>query len=172
MEDEAHREKGGQSMIFQTQQQVEQAKEKNDPTFAFATVAEVHSDGISLYLGGDKVPTQKHYKCNTFCKFEIGQKVYIQKAGGEYVVLFPIGNPATELRVDSAEYANKAKFSETAETANKATTAETANKATISESIENSATGYAAIKLKMPYTNQLEYKMDGYDWNVLEKKNN
>lgn len=93
-------------MILETEQQVVAQQQKAEPEFHFATVAEVHSDGLSLYIGADTSPTEKHYKCNTTCKFSAGQKVYIQKAGGEYVVLFPIGNPVTELVADRAEIAN------------------------------------------------------------------
>lgn len=157
MEDEAHREKGGDHMILESHQQVEQAKTKNFPEFNFATVAEVHSDGISLFIGGETEPTKKHYKCNTFCKFEAGQKVYIQKAGEEYVVLFPVGNPSTELWVDAAKYADLATTAETAETAETAKT------------VRNSETAYNGICLKAMYSNQLAYKIDGESqWNILQ----
>lgn len=93
-------------MILDTEQQVVAQQQKAQPEFHFATVAGVHGDGLSLYIGAETSPTEKHYKCNTTCKFSAGQKVYIQKAGGEYVVLFPIGNPVTELVADRAEIAN------------------------------------------------------------------
>lgn len=94
-------------MILESRQQVQAAEQKNQPEFCFAVVAGVHQDGISLYIGAETTPTQKHYKCNTTCKFAAGQKVYIQKAGGEYVVLFPVGNPATEIVADRAEISKK-----------------------------------------------------------------
>lgn len=100
-------------MILDTQQQVEQAQPSPAPEFCFAVVAAVHSDGLSLYIGAEKTPTQKHYKCNTSCRFSAGQKVYIQKAGGEYVVLFPIGDPATEIVADRADVADRAEVAET-----------------------------------------------------------
>lgn len=93
-------------MILETEQQVTAQQQKAQPDFHFATVAEVYSDGLSLYIGAETSPTEKHYKCNTTCKFAAGQKVYIQKASGEYVVLFPIGNPTTEIVVDRAEVAD------------------------------------------------------------------
>lgn len=157
MEDEAHREKGGDHMILESHQQVEQAKTKNFPEFNFATVAEVHNDGISLLIGGETEPTKKHYKCNTFCKFEAGQKVYIQKAGEEYVVLFPVGNPSTELWVDAARHADLA------------TTAETADLANTAETVKNSETTYNGILLRAMYSNQLAYKIEGQgEWNILQ----
>ena len=109
-------------MILESRQQVQAAEQRPQPEFCFAIVAAVHQDGISLYIGAETTPTQKHYKCNTTCKFAAGQKVYIQKAGGEYVVLFPIGNPAAEIVADRADKAGRA------DSATPATTAETAKK--------------------------------------------
>lgn len=134
-------------MILDTQQQVEQAQPSPAPEFCFAVVAAVHSDGLSLYIGAEKTPTQKHYKCNTSCRFSAGQKVYIQKAGGEYVVLFPIGDPAAEIVADRAK---------------------TADEATVAEELKNSETNYGNIRLKAPYTNQLQYQIKGYGWNVVQ----
>ena len=105
-------------MILETEQQVAEQQPKAEPEFHYATVAEVYSDGLSLYIGAETTPTEKHYKCNTTCKFSAGQKVYIQKAGGEYVVLFPIGNPATEIVADRATEAKTATTAQTAEVAN------------------------------------------------------
>lgn len=105
-------------MILETEQQVAAQQPKPEPEFNFAIVAEVHSDGLSLYIGAETAPTEKHYKCNSTCKFSAGQKVYIQKAGGEYVVLFPIGNPATEIVADRATKAETATTAQTAEVAN------------------------------------------------------
>ena len=105
-------------MILETEQQVAAQKQKAASEFNFAIVEAVHSDGISLYIGAETTPTEKHYKCNTTCKFSAGQKVYIQKASGEYVVLFPIGNPATEIVADRATKAETATTAKTAEVAN------------------------------------------------------
>lgn len=105
-------------MILETEQQVAAQQPKAEPEFHFAIVAKVHSDGLSLYIGAETEPTEKHYKCNTACKFLAGQKVYIQKTGGEYVVLFPVGNPATEIVADRATKAETATTAQTAEVAN------------------------------------------------------
>ena len=96
MEDGAYREtdnKGGGVVILKTVQDEKQAAQKNKPQFCFARIARVYDDGLSLYIGADTTPSTKHYKCNTQCTFFAGQKVYIQKAGGEYVVICPIGDP-------------------------------------------------------------------------------
>ena len=142
-------------MILETEQQVAAQQPKAEPEFNFAIVAEVHSDGLSLYIGAETTPTEKHYKCNTTCKFSAGQKVFIQKASGEYVVLFPIGNPATEIVADRAIVA---------ETANKASSA------TVAEELKNTDTKYANIRLKAPYTNQLQYQIKGSEWIKLQNQ--
>lgn len=82
-------------MILETEQKVAEQQKKSEPEFHFAKVAAVYADGLSLYIGAESTPTEKHYKCNTTCKFKAGQKVYIQKANGEYIVLFPVGTPNT-----------------------------------------------------------------------------
>ena len=145
-------------MILESRQQVQAAQQQTQPEFCFAIVAAVYKDGISLYIGAETSPTQKHYKCNTTCKFAAGQKVYIQKAGGEYVVLFPIGNPATEIVADRAT---------TAETAKKA---ETANSATVAQELKNTDTNYGNIRLKALYTNELQYQIKGYEWIKLQNQ--
>lgn len=136
-------------MILETEQQVAEQQPKAEPEFHYATVAEVYSDGLSLYIGAETTPTEKHYKCNTTCKFSAGQKVYIQKAGGEYVVLFPIGNPATEIVVDRAEKANSA---------------------TVAEELKNTETNFGNLRLKAQYTNQLEYQIKGSEWIKLQNQ--
>lgn len=142
-------------MILETEQQVAAQQPKSEPEFNFATVEAVHSDGLSLYIGAETTPTEKHYKCNTTCKFSAGQKVYIQKAGGEYVVLFPIGNPATEIVADRATEA---------ETANKA------NSATVAEELKNTDTNFANIRLKAKYINELQYQIKGQNWTKLQNQ--
>lgn len=136
-------------MILETEQQVAEQQPKAEPEFHYATVAEVYSDGLSLYIGAETTPTEKHYKCNTTCKFSAGQKVYIQKAGGEYVVLFPIGNPATEIVVDRAEKANSA---------------------TVAEELKNTETNFGNLRLKAQYTNRLEYQIKGSEWIKLQNQ--
>lgn len=130
-------------MILETEQQVAEQQPKAEPEFHYATVAEVYSDGLSLYIGAETTPTEKHYKCNTTCKFSAGQKVYIQKAGGEYVVLFPIGNPATEIVAD---------------------------KATVAEELKNTDTTFGNIRLKAQYINELQYQIKDLEWIKLQNQ--
>lgn len=133
-------------MIMETEQQVEAQQQKVEPEFHFATVAEVHSDGLSLYIGAETSPTEKHYKCNTTCKFSAGQKVYIQKAGGEYVVLFPIGEPATEVVADRA------------------------NTAVVADELKNTDTKFGNLRFKAEFINEVQYQIKGYDWVKLKNQ--
>lgn len=133
-------------MILETEQQVVAQQQKAEPEFHFATVAEVHSDGLSLYIGAETSPTEKHYKCNTTCKFSAGQKVYIQKAGGEYVVLFPIGAPASEVVADRAD------------------------RAIVAEELKNTDTNFENIRLKAEYTNEMQYQIKGSSWVKLQNQ--
>lgn len=130
-------------MILDTEQQVAAQQQKAQPEFHFATVAGVHGDGLSLYIGAETSPTEKHYKCNTTCKFSAGQKVYIQKAGGEYVVLFPIGAPASEVIAD---------------------------RAIVAEELKNTDTNFANIRLKAEYTNEMQYQIKGSSWVKLQNQ--
>lgn len=62
---------------------------------SFATIAGLYDDGVSLVFDGETDPSEKHYRANLYCKFEVGQRVYVAKDNGTYVVLFPIGVPGS-----------------------------------------------------------------------------
>lgn len=62
---------------------------------SFATIAGIYEDGAALIFDGETEPSQKHYRANLYCKFEVGQRVYVAKDNGTYVVLFPIGIPGS-----------------------------------------------------------------------------
>lgn len=114
-------------MIAETYQEQQQMQEDATPAYTFATVGGVYNDGISLIFPGSEQPSEKHYRANLYCKFSAGQRVYLAKDSGTYVVLFPVGIPGSmTIASDSASTASKAT---TAETATKATTAETATSA-------------------------------------------
>lgn len=70
--------------------------------FNFATVGEVYADGLTLTFDGESTPTEKHYKCNSACKFEAGQRVRVIKDSGTYVAEYPVGAPMTSLTSDNA----------------------------------------------------------------------
>lgn len=114
--------------------------------FALATVAGVHTDGLSLRFAGEDAPTQKHYLCAGGCVFKAGQRVLVAKVSGEYVVLCTVGVPVAEIVVDRAKTAD------------------------VATAVKNSDTNYAVIKFTAPYTNQLRFKIDGYNYQTLRNQ--
>lgn len=72
---------------------------------SFATIAGLYDDGASLIFDGETEPSEKHYRANLYCKFEVGQRVYVAKDNGTYVVLFPIGVPGSvDVTSDASKY--------------------------------------------------------------------
>lgn len=85
----------------------QQAVDEEPESCNIATVAQVYADGISLIFPGAAAASVKHYQCNQYCKFAAGNKVYVQKISGTYLVLCPIGAPGT-VAADSATRATTA----------------------------------------------------------------
>lgn len=81
--------------MVENYQQEQELKEPESSSYSFATIGSVYEDGISLIFPGSTSPSEKHYKANTSCIFESGQRVYLAKDSGTYIVLFPVGNPTT-----------------------------------------------------------------------------
>lgn len=102
--------------MVENYQEEQEMKEETPAPVNFATVNGVHEDGLSLIFDSAETPSEKHYKCNQYCKFEAGQRVYLVQDSGSYVVLFPVGKPGTNVIADSAA---------TATTATQATTSTT-----------------------------------------------
>ena len=112
------------SEIVENYQEEQQLEEQKAPEYSFATIGDVYDDGISLIFPGAEEASEKHYRANLYCKFAKGQRVYLAKDSGTYVVLFPIGVPGSEeVKADSATTATKADSATTANSANKADTA-------------------------------------------------
>lgn len=88
--------------ITQSYQEEQENQPQEPQAYSFAKIGGVYPDGLSLIWPGADQATQKHYKCNTVCKFEAGQKVYVVKDSGSYVVLCPIGEPGTGQAVTAA----------------------------------------------------------------------
>lgn len=99
------------------QKMTEEELETGGPAQTFATVAAVYADGVSLLFDGEDEPSVKHYKVNTFFKYIVGQRVYIAKDSGTYVVLCAIGDPAAEIAADTAATATSADTALKADTA-------------------------------------------------------
>lgn len=127
--------------MVENYQQEQTLKEPETPNYTFATIGQIYDDGMSLIFPGAEGPSEKHYKANLYCKFEAGQRVYIAKDSGTYVVLFPVGISGSKQVVsDSAKTAETATKADTATSANRATTANTASKADKSDKLSNSRT--------------------------------
>lgn len=127
--------------MVENYQQEQTLKEPETPNYTFATIGQIYGDGMSLIFPGAECPSEKHYKANLYCKFKAGQRVYIAKDSGTYVVLFPVGVSGSESVVsDSAKTAETATKADTATSASSATTANTASKADKSDKLSNSRT--------------------------------
>lgn len=66
---------------------------KEEPSFNFATVGQIFSDGVTLIFDGQTAATGKHYKCNTSAMIRAGDRVKICKDSGTYVVEYAVGAP-------------------------------------------------------------------------------
>ena len=127
--------------MVENYQQEQTLKEPETPNYTFATIGQIYDDGMSLIFPGAEGPSEKHYKANLYCKFKAGQRVYIAKDSGTYVVLFPVGVSGSESVVsDSAKTAETATKADTATSASSATTANTASKADKSDKLSTSRT--------------------------------
>lgn len=127
--------------MVENYQQEQTLKEPETPNYTFATIGQIYDDGMSLIFPGADGPSEKHYKANLYCKFKAGQRVYIAKDSGTYVVLFPVGVSGSESVVsDSAKTAETATKADTATSASSATTANTASKAYKSDKLSTSRT--------------------------------
>lgn len=75
---------------YQDKKRSEQPEPAGD---AFATVGTVYADGIALIFDGSTDESIKHYRCNKSVSFKAGDRVYLVKDSGTYVVAFPVGLP-------------------------------------------------------------------------------
>lgn len=145
------------SDISESYQQDKKQEQPAAVPYSFATVVAVHPDGLQLVFPGETGAGEKHYKCNATAQFEPGQRVYLAKDSGSYVVLFPIGAPGS----GGAPNAGRA------ETANSATSAGYAD---VASSVKNTGTNYAPVELRARYTNELEYRIKGGEWIKLQNR--
>ena len=104
-------------MIYQEEQEIQ---EKQPEKASFATIAQVYEDGVTLLFGKEDAPSQKRYRVNSFAVFHAGDRVFLAKDSGTYVVLFPIGTPKASFRADTAAQADTANTAGTAAKANSA----------------------------------------------------
>ena len=104
-------------MIYQEEQEIQ---EKQPENASFATIAQVYEDGVTLLFGKEDAPSQKRYRVNSFAVFHAGDRVFLAKDSGTYVVLFPIGTPKASFRAGTAAQADTANTAGTAAKANSA----------------------------------------------------
>lgn len=104
-------------MIYQEEQEI---REKQPENASFATIAQVYEDGVTLLFGSEKTPSQKRYQVNSFAVFHQGDRVFLTKDSGTYVVLFPVGAPKSSFRADTAAQTDKAAVAATADRADAA----------------------------------------------------
>lgn len=72
------------------------ARDQEPPSFNFATVGTVYSDGVSLIFDGSSAASTKHYKVNTSIVFHAGDRVKISRDAGTCVVEYIVGAPRSE----------------------------------------------------------------------------
>ncbi len=82
---------------------------------AFAVVESIEAEGLRLKFDGEDAAGEKTYKCNTFFVFAPGDRVYCVRDSGTYVAICKIGKPITEITVQKATEAEKAKNAEQSE---------------------------------------------------------
>lgn len=129
------------SEIVESYQEEQQIEEPKAPEYSFATIGGVYDDGLALIFPGAEEESEKHYRANLYCKFSAGQRVYLAKDSGTYVVLFPVGIPGSEeVKADTATTATKADSATTATKADSATTANSASKADTAGSLATKRT--------------------------------
>lgn len=113
-------------MIYQEEQEIQQRQPENA---CFATIVQIYDDGVTLRFGGQEAPSQKRYRVNSFAVFHRGDRVFLAKDSGTYVVLFPIGAPKSSFRADTASRADAASTANSAANAAHAASADHAARA-------------------------------------------
>lgn len=108
---------------------------------AFAVVDAVEAEGLRLKFEGEDAAGEKLYKCNTFFKFSIGDRVYCVKDSGTFVAICKIGAPAQEIVADKAETAE---------------TAESVGEAKIAAALQDEYSSEQVIKFK---SRALDYQL-------------
>ncbi len=125
-------------MIYQEKQEIQQKQPENA---SFATIAQVYGDGVTLLFGGQDAPSQKRYRVNSFAVFHPGDRVFLAKDSGTYVVLFPIGAPKESFRADTASKADAAVSANSADSAAHASSADQAANANHADTADKLKTG-------------------------------
>lgn len=81
------------SGIIKSYQEEQALKIPQPEASRLATVDAVGTNGLRIILDGETVSDGKYYLCNSSAKYVKGNRVLVQKVGGSYVVICPIGKP-------------------------------------------------------------------------------
>ena len=117
----------------------------------FAVVTGVYEDGLGLRIEGESAESRKHYQCNAFEVFHVGDRVRIVQDGNTYVAEYVVGNPKTTFAADTATSATSA---DTAGSADSATVADrVADQNNTARRIYFEVTANGVLKFKSSYYN-------------------
>ena len=74
---------------YQEQQQLNRERDKGTP-HSIAKIGAVYEDGVSLIFAGSEEESAKHYPANKSVEFAAGDRVYVTKVSGTYIVVCKI----------------------------------------------------------------------------------
>lgn len=74
---------------YQEQQQLNREQDNGIP-HSIATIGTVFDDGVSLIFAGMENESAKHFHANKSVEFAAGDRVYVVKVSGSYIVICKI----------------------------------------------------------------------------------
>lgn len=74
---------------YQEQQQINREQNTGTP-HSIAKIGTVYDDGVSLIFAGMENESVKHYPVNKSVEFATGDRVYVVKVSGTYIVVCKI----------------------------------------------------------------------------------
>lgn len=74
---------------YQEQQQLNREQDTGMP-HSIAKIGAVYADGVSLIFAGMETETEKHFHANKSVEFAAGDRVYVVKISGTYIVICKI----------------------------------------------------------------------------------
>lgn len=77
--------------IIETYQEEQAIKPAEETTIAYATITEITENGLKVRFDGETEDSNKAFSCNSGIKYEVGNRVLMQKFNGEYIVMMTVG---------------------------------------------------------------------------------
>lgn len=74
---------------YQEQQQLNRERDTGIP-HSIAKIGAVYTDGVSLIFAGMENESAKHFHANKSVEFAVGDRVYVVKVSGTYIVICKI----------------------------------------------------------------------------------